>query len=258
MVLCTQSPIFVPSVHDQWSGLRFELTHPKESFSYSVDRTLFQTKLLDSKKPTEPLRSWDCHRHRCGADKLWQNYLVFRCRDKQDESVACYVGIRNTVDFIVPHLLLDAEDRNDSADAPDWDGVLDEVCWLAMGCTNAGNCMRYYGGRWQALSWGGKWTERLYGPSPVVPSNTWLMMFSVATYLGLGSLVKEFLVKGHNPTMCDGLFPSPMYIAAWTGQSDMLLLFQEHLPEFEERQVSSYGYTCTSRTWSSKIGPGSL
>ncbi|KAK4449037.1 ankyrin repeat-containing domain protein [Podospora aff. communis PSN243] len=227
-------------------------------FSYSVNRTLFYTNLLERR--LKPFRRWDSHECSHGADKLWHDYFVLRCRDKGDDSVTRFVAIRETVDFVLPHILHDAEERNDGVGVPDWDEVLEKVCWLAVGCTDAGNRMHYHGGRWQAPSWWeGPWRPPHFHPDTAIsPSYPWLMMLSAATYLGHTLLVKKFLGKGHDPTRRDDLFPSPMFIAAWTGQSEMLKLFQEHLPEFEEYQDPTGAYMCASRTWKSKIGPGSL
>jgi ankyrin repeat protein len=63
----------------------------------------------------------------------------------------------------------------------------------------------------------------------------------------------DLLGQGYDPTQNDDLFPSPMYVAAWTGRADILRLMQEHLPEFEDPDPS--------KPWVdflSKIGPGSL
>jgi hypothetical protein len=46
-----------------------------------------------------------------------------------------------------------------------------------------------------------------------------------------------------------------MQLAAWAGNADMLGLFQEHLPEFEE---TSPRYLLDHRNWRGKTGPGSI
>ncbi|KAK3319428.1 ankyrin repeat-containing domain protein [Apodospora peruviana] len=237
-----------------------------KTFAYSVDRTLFHTKLLDS---IEPLRRWEFHRHHCAADKLWHDYLVFRCRDKRDESAACYVGIRETADALVRHIHARQDDCDDSVHVPaSWDQVLDKLCWLAMGRDyQSGNCMLYYHSGMPSAWWGEQrewwgcrgWRQRqYYGPDPRGSSSstesidTGLMMLSAATYLGYTALVRELLNQGHDPAKCeDDFFPKPMYIAAWTGRADILPLLQEHHPpDLEDCQHLD--------DWRSNVGPGSL
>jgi len=48
-------------------------------------------------------------------------------------------------------------------------------------------------------------------------------------------------------------FLPPLYVAARTGQADMLQVFQEHLPQFEPSSLPH-----NPSAWRSKIGPGSL
>jgi len=169
------------------------LKHRTEPFSYSVDRTLFLTRLLDDKKSTEFLRRWDFRRHHYAADKLWHDYLVFRYRDKLDESIAYYVGIRENVDALAPHIDRqdNSEGSNDSVPVPTWDNVLDKLYWLAMGCTQTGNCTPYYGSRWHARNWWEKlrkWREQRYSPDRTELINTGPIILSAATYLGYTSL----------------------------------------------------------------------
>ena len=86
------------------------------------------------------------------------------------------------------------------------------------------------------------------------PPKLGLSILSAATYFRYTSLARELLGQCHNPTTDDGLFPCPMYIAARTGQADMLRLLQEHLPQFQHDTADSDSPT----NWLSKIGPGSL
>ncbi|GAB1309871.1 Ankyrin repeat-containing domain protein [Madurella fahalii] len=197
-------------------------------FYASVGRTLFHTKVLDDREWRGAFSRWNVRKHH-GADKLWHDYLVFRSRDKGDDSVACYVEIRKVVDALVQH----CQDDCQNDDAPDWDQVLDRLCWLPLECDSYRDC-----------GWNVGRTE---------PAKLGLRILSAATYLGYTSLVRDLLDQGYDPTESDDLFPSPMYIAARTGQADMLHVLQEHLPDFEEHNPNSYTYF-----WRSKIGPKSL
>jgi len=215
------------------------------------------------------MRFYQVRWHHCAANKLWHDYLVFQCRDKRNTSVASYAGIRETADALWRHI--HSEGGNDNVHVPDWDQFLDRLCWLAVGCDEKGNCMQYYGRRWCAsylrcnvLEWWywAEWTEpQQYGPGRTGSINTGLMLLSAATYFGYTSLVKELLDQGHDPTKCDDVFPSPMYIAAWTNRADILLLLQEHLPDSEEcrqnveNRGDDYRILQTRRF---NTGPGSL
>ncbi|KAK3325082.1 ankyrin repeat-containing domain protein [Apodospora peruviana] len=204
-----------------------------KSFQAAVGRILFHTKVLDDVKWGHAFRSWNERRHH-GADTLWHDYLVFRCRDKTDSSVPCYVEIRSVVDALVQW----QNTNNRQEKTQDWDEVLDKLCWLALECPMIG------GNTWQG--WNG---VRKDGPR-----NLGLSTLSAATYLGYAPLVRDLLAQpgAPEPTQDDDLFPSPMYIAARTGQADMLQLLQEHLPQFE--QFDPY----IPSAWRSKLGPGSL
>lgn len=133
---------------------------------------------------------------------MWHDYLVFRCRDKRDESIACYVEMRNVVDALFQH-----HQQAQVEPEADWEEILDKVCWLALECPVIGD------GGWQG--WNGYRNE---------PPKLGLRILSAATYCGYTSLVRDFLDQGHDPTKDDGLFPSPMYIAARTSQADILQL----------------------------------
>lgn len=112
----------------------------------------------------------------------------------------------------------------------DWDEVLDRLCWLAVDCCKSGEI----------------WTGWYRYRTPKLG----LSILSAATYFGYASLAQDLLNQGHDPTTDDGLFPCPMYIAARTGQADMLRLLQEHLPQFQHDTQDSD----PASHWPSKIG----
>jgi ankyrin repeat protein len=121
----------------------------------------------------------------------------------------------------------------------DFDAILDGLCWLALERgTNRPGCR---------LAWN-SWADR-NGEL----SNPGLNLLSAAAYFRCVSMVRDLLGQGYDPVKDNDLFPSPMYLAAWTGQAEILELMQEHLPEFEEIDPGNKwaGYR-------SKIGPGSL
>ena len=61
-----------------------------------------------------------------------------------------------------------------------------------------------------------------------------LNLLSAAAYFGHLPLARRLLADGHCPASDNDLFLSPMQLAAWTGNADMLKVFQKHLPEFEK------------------------
>jgi len=192
--------------------------------------------VLDSREWHYAFRNWDIRKQN-GADKLWHDYLVFRSRDKRDESVACYVEMRRVVDALVQHQ--QGEIHNDSnALEWDWDQVLDKLCWLALEREwdeTFGNRIRGWG-HLSSSVWRDQWWKKWNGSddpdeTDSEPANFDLKMLSAATYLGYIPLVRGLLGQGCDPRKHDEiLFPSAMYIAAWTGQADMVQLLQENLP----------------------------
>ena len=83
-----------------------------------------------------------------------------------------------------------------------------------------------------------------------------LNLLSAAAYLNHLDLARELLADGQCPTLDGSLFPSPMQLAAWAGNSDMLRLFQESLPDFEE--TTTPGTLKVLVKWKAKIGPGAV
>lgn len=87
---------------------------------------------------------------------------------------------------------------------------------------------------------------------PLAP-NPGLNLLSAATYFGFQALVRDLVGQGHDPLSDNKLFPSAMYVAAWTGRADILQVLQEVLPHLEEP-----GPDRPYDRFRSKIGPGSL
>ncbi|KAK8037219.1 hypothetical protein PG991_000565 [Apiospora marii] len=80
-------------------------------------------------------------------------------------------------------------------------------------------------------------------------------LLSAAAYFGKKALVLELL--GNLPAFLDdrNLLPSPMYMAAYTGNKELLLLFQERMPEWVgQGRVKQ----CDDPEWRGKITRGSM
>ena len=67
------------------------------------------------------------------------------------------------------------------------------------------------------------------------PLSPGLDLLCAAAYLNLIPLAKRLLQEGHRPTSDSHLFSSPMRLAAWAGNTNMIELFQENLPEYDEK-----------------------
>ncbi|KAK0719176.1 hypothetical protein B0H67DRAFT_642553 [Lasiosphaeris hirsuta] len=210
-------------------------------FRASFERTLFPTRVLDDAKWGHHFREarWGLRKHN-GATVLWHDYLVFRCRarSKSSEPALWWAGkMRSVLDSLIRyHRRVQSQAQDDTA--RDTDEMLEKLCWVVInGCKTGCEGWEYLG-------------EEHTGPH-----NLGLSTLSAATYFGYASLARELLDQDSSmdPTKRDGLFHSPMYIAARTGQADMLQLLQGRLPEFEHGTPNG-----PRLNWRSKLGPGSL
>jgi ankyrin repeat protein len=119
--------------------------------------------------------------------------------------------------------------------------TVNSLCWLAL---ETGSQYPGYRERWRNSA----------NPADD-PSNPGLYLLSAAAYFNYIPLARQLLLDGNCPTSANNLFPSPLQLAAWAGNADMLRLFQEHLPEFEEIPSPDgldWGI------WRGKVGPGSI
>lgn len=170
---------------------------------------------------------WQIRKH-YGADKFWQCYLAYRIRNETNPEVGRFVEIRQ----LVENLCCQTE--------AEYEATVDALSWLVL---ERGTCCPRYRDCWRSMDRGNK---------PEAP-NPGLNLLSAAAYFGYLPLAKRLISDGHCPTSDNDLFPPPIQLAAWTGNTDMLRLFQEHLPEFEEIKPPRWG-----QTWRGKTGPGSI
>jgi len=164
-----------------------------------------------------------------GAEKLWQSYLVYRVQNETDSGVGRFVELRKV-----------AEDLCRQTNA-EYTATIDDLCWLAL---ERGSY--YPGHRAGWIAYGNRRDE--------LP-NHGLNLLSAAAYFNYIPLASRLLSEGHCPTADNRLLPPPIQLATWAGNIDMLILFQEHLPEFEEIPPR---YEGDPKPWRSKIGPGSI
>ncbi|KAH7304884.1 ankyrin repeat-containing domain protein, partial [Rhexocercosporidium sp. MPI-PUGE-AT-0058] len=149
-----------------------------------------------------------------GAQKLWHSYLLYRVKNERDSKCGRFVEIRQLAENLCPLTDLDYEP------------TLDALCWLALGRGS------YAPGHREA--WGSQDPNEMR-------SNPGLNLLSAAAYFNQINLAKTLLLDGYCPTLENYLFPSPIQLAAWAGNADILMLFQE-------RRLN----------WRAKSGPGSI
>jgi ankyrin repeat protein len=164
-----------------------------------------------------------------GAEKLWQSYLVYRVHNEIDPKVGRFVEIRHLAEEIC---------RQTEAE---YETTINSLCWLAL------ETGTYCPGHLEC--WGHS------GDRIGEPPNLGLNLLSAAAYFNYIPLARQLLSDGNCPTGDNHLFPSPMQLAAWAGNADMLRLFQEHLPEFEDIPPR---YHNDFQTWRGKTGPWSI
>ncbi|PQE28625.1 multiple ankyrin repeats single kh domain protein [Rutstroemia sp. NJR-2017a BBW] len=205
-----------------------------KQFYDCLQPALFESRLLDEfgcQGPPLELRFtqlWYIRKSH-GAEKLWQSYLVYRVQNETDPEVGRFVEIRNL-----------AEELSRRTETQ-YETTVNSLCWLAL---ETGSHYPGHRERWRTST----------HPTDVA-SNPGLYLLSAAAYFNYIPLARQLLSDGNCPTSVNNLFPSPLQLAAWAGNADMLRLFQEHLPEFEEIP-SPDGFDWG--LWRGKVGPGSI
>lgn len=229
-LVCSKSSTPPP----QLSLSRSPLINSLECFRTAFNRILFHTGLLDAYASDTLFEHWHTRKYH-GADRLWHDYLLFNCRNLNSRGSVRRVGeIRDTARALLRRW---ESHENEGCRDLDLDTILDKLCWLALeGSTKTSGLVKDK------------------EPPPVgPPPGVGLNLLSAAAFFECETLVRELLAQGHDPVAHD-LFPSPMYIAAWTGQAGLLQLMQESLPDFENLEPAPH----PEARFRSKIGPGSL
>jgi ankyrin repeat protein len=191
---------------------------------------LFETGVLDGVRKPGLFENWPVRKY-YGADTLWHDYLVFKCRSERSPSASCIAEIQTLASALLPHVQLQRLDDQDDRDI-----ILDGLCWLGMEA---------------CISRGLQEGSNRYSIPKRELADLEVDLLSAATYFGCLSLVGDLLDRGCIPAQQNGLLPSPMYVAAWSGRAEMLQIMQEHLPDLEDSPQSSIR---SHR----KVGPGSL
>lgn len=192
-----------------------------KAFACLLYPALFETHLMDRLMyEGYPLGSmswklWNQH----GADRLWHEYLVYRTLGERDATVGRFVELHEIADAIC--CLEPSRVLHETVEA---------LCWLVlrheMPDTEPAQIEMMGGdnGRWRKSGCTRMSKQR------ATPDRA-LNMLTAAAHFNIVHLAKGLLASGVNPTQHDNLFAPPIQVAAQTGNTALLRLFQKYLPK---------------------------
>jgi hypothetical protein len=192
-----------------------------ERFSQEIQPAIFESRLLDDLYTEKVLSDWYIKNDH-GASKFWHSYLVYRVQNEiHKPSHRRYLNIGLVAERVCEET------------GADVGATIETLCWPALQQgTNPGS--------------NSKLEKEL--PSPD------LDLLCAAAYLNLIPIAKRLLQEGHSPHSKSLLFSSPMKLAAWAGNAQMLEIFQDHVPEIEGLDPALvFNYN-----WRGKVGPASI
>ncbi|KAI9652384.1 MAG: hypothetical protein M1829_001659 [Trizodia sp. TS-e1964] len=190
-------------------------------FSQEIKPALFESRLLDDFYTEKVLSDWYIENDH-GASKFWHSYLVYRVQNKiAKPSQRRYLDIR---------LIAERVCEETGADVG---ATVETLCWPAL-----------------QQSMNPSINSRLENEPPSPD----LDLLCAAAYLNLIPIAKWLLLEGHSPHSKSVLFSSPMELAAWAGNAQMLEIFQDHVQEIEDLDPAAR----FSRNWRGKVGPASI
>lgn len=140
-----------------------------------------------------------------GASAFWHSYLVYRVQNETSTGQRHFLDIRRVSEEIC----------EEGTAQLDLTTTIEALCWPALQ---------------DAM-----WHSYPRGATTKKPSSPGLDLLCAAAYLNVIPLAKRLLQEGHRPTSVSHIFSfSPMGLAAWAGNAEMMQLFQENLPEYDE------------------------
>ncbi|KAM3065336.1 hypothetical protein ACMFMG_011540 [Clarireedia jacksonii] len=187
-------------------------------FCQEIQSALFESQLLDSFYTWKVLSDWYIENDH-GASKFWHSYLVYKVQSGAPQ--------RRFLD------ILQVAQRVCQETSADLVTTIENLCWPALQeGTNPSNdnCK----------------LENM-------PTDPELDLLCAAAYLNIIPLAKRLLAEGYCPSDDSVLFSSPMRLAAWAGNTQILEMFQEHLPELDAFDPPSM-----TGNWMGKLGPASM
>lgn len=148
-------------------------------------------------------------RHSRGS-QLWSSYVLYRVRKRKNSASGIFLDIQK------------AAEQFCSLTGEDYDRAIEGLCsFLHQNSSHINLCPACI--------------VRIDNPDEHY--TTRLNLLSAAAYFGHVDLAKQLLGQGCCPAD-RGLFYSPMQIAALSGKKDVLILFQEHLPDYRDRSTA--------------------
>jgi hypothetical protein len=157
-----------------------------------------------------------------GTSKFWHSYLVYRVQNEIHKPPQ-----RRYLDIGL------VAERVCGETGADVGATIEALCWPALQ---------------QGTNPGSNSTLEKGLPSPD------LDLLCAAAYLNLIPMAKRLLQEGHSPHSKSLLFSSPMKLAAWAGNAQMLEIFQDHVPEMEGLDPA----LAFNHNWRGKVGPASI
>jgi len=196
------------------------VSHP-ERFSQALPPALFESRLLDFFNTEKILRYWAIENDH-GATKFWHSYLVYRVQNEIHQPCQRrYLDLRLVAQRVCEETGTDLET------------TIDALCWPALKqCTIPD-------------------INSKLEKEPLSPN---LDLLCAAAYLNHIPVAQRLLREGYSPHTESHLFLSPMELAAWAGNTQMLQMFQENVPELEGLDPG----LLSDPDWRGKVGPASI
>ncbi|PVH97224.1 ankyrin [Periconia macrospinosa] len=190
-------------------------------FSQALPRALFESRLLDAFNTEKILSDWVIENDH-GATKLWHSYLVYRVHNEiRQPCQRRYVELRLVAQRVCEETGADMET------------TIEALCWPALKqCTIPD-------------------INSKLEKEPLSPN---LDLLCAAAYLNHIAVAQRLLREGYSPHTETHLFLSPMELAAWAGNTQLLQMFQQNVPELEGFDPARLN----NPAWRGKVGPTSI
>ncbi|KAF2971393.1 hypothetical protein GQX73_g2180 [Xylaria multiplex] len=181
-----------------------ELRQVCRAFNEAFKAALFQSRYLDDLPGHGSLRRWPIKQLH-GRDKIAHEYMVYRVNNETHPKIGRFVAIAQTA----RNFLNVAAEFCEAAEI-DYEKIVDNICWLPLGRNEI---------------------DPVHLKINKCTVNAWLNLLTTAAYFNNLDLARKFIDKRCCPTT-SGVFPSPMFVAAFAGNRDMVILFQESIKSY--------------------------
>ncbi|TVY36113.1 hypothetical protein LCER1_G009431, partial [Lachnellula cervina] len=200
-----------------------------KQFSQDIQHAVFESRLLDYVNTEKVL----CDRYienDHGASRFWHSYIVYRVQNENLKPAPQPAQRRYRDIGLVAKRIWEET-------GADMEATIETLCWPALQ---------------QAMTPG--IVPEMYYNTEQQPD---LALLCAAAYLNLIPIAKRLLQVGHSPHKESNTFSSPMKLAAWAGNAQMLEIFQDHVPEMD-----GLGHIPIELVfddgWRGKTGPASI